>query len=191
MAMAKAMETKERILNAAEDVVLRDGVARLTLESAAAEAQLSKGGVLYHFPTRDALVGGMIRRMIDGFNEDLRLAGGGDEGDGLEPGSATRAYLRATFHPAPGPAREREDRLGAALIAAVAAQPTLLQPLQEEFERWQGELEHDGLDRDVATLVRLAADGLWLADLFGFAPPTPEQRVRLEAALEALTRRAQ
>jgi AcrR family transcriptional regulator len=53
----RAPTTKERIVSAAEEVVLRHGVSRLTLEAAALEAGLSKGGVLSHFPTRDALVG--------------------------------------------------------------------------------------------------------------------------------------
>ncbi len=72
--MEAATSTKERILNAAEGVVLRDGVARLTLEATAAEAGLSKGGVLYHFPSRDALVTGMVARLIDLFDRDLASA---------------------------------------------------------------------------------------------------------------------
>ena len=52
--------------------MLRDGVARLTLEAAAAEAGLSKGGVLYHFPTRDALVAGMVSKIIEEFDRRHR-----------------------------------------------------------------------------------------------------------------------
>lgn len=63
--------TKRRILDAAEQVVLRDGVGHLTLEAAASEAGLSKGGVLYHFPTRDALVAAMVARIIEQFDDDI------------------------------------------------------------------------------------------------------------------------
>src|SRR5664279_3356208 len=63
--------TKRRILDAAEQVVLRDGVGHLTLEAAAHEAGLSKGGVLYHFPTRDALVAAMVTRIIEQFEDDI------------------------------------------------------------------------------------------------------------------------
>ena len=182
--MAGGGDTKGRILDAAEMVVLRDGVARLTLDGAASEAGLSKGGVLYHFPSRDALVSAMVERLIDRFNRDLEVARRHDEG----AGAATRAYVRATFRPAPGPEREHEDRLGAALIAAVAAEPGLLAPLQAEFGRWQAEIEADGLDPARATLLRLAADGLWLSELFGFGPPAPALRLRLEQELENLTR---
>ena len=175
-------DTKSRILNAAEEVVLRDGVARLTLDAAAAEAGLSKGGVLYHFPTRDALVAGMVDKIIEEFERDIdrQLT------DADEPGSYTRAYIRATMAPnAPRP--DREDRLGAALIAAAAGQPALLVPLQEAADRWQARIEDDGLDPTVATLLRLACDGLWLCDLFGLARPNAALRGTLGARLERLT----
>ena len=107
-------------------------MARLTLDAAAAEAGLSKGGVLYHFPTRDALVAGMVAKIIEEFDRDID----GRLEDDEEPGRFLRAYIGATMEPgAPHP--DRQDRLGAALIAAAAAQPELLRPLQEAADRWQ------------------------------------------------------
>ncbi len=177
-------DTKARIVDAAEEVVLRDGVARLTLDAAAAEAGLSKGGVLYHFPTRDALVAGMVDKIIEAFDEDIEHLLEGDEG----AGSFTRAYIRATM--APSEHRpDREDRLGAALIAAAAAEPSLLVPLQRAADRWQARLESDGLDPTVATVLRLACDGLWLCDLFGLAPPAARLRTKVGIELERLAQR--
>ncbi len=176
--------TKARILDAAEEVVLRDGVARLTLDAAAAEAGLSKGGVLYHFPTRDSLVAAMVTKIIEEFDRDIerRL-----ENDDREPGCFTRAYIGATMEPS-APRPDREDRLGAALIAAAAAEPDLLVPLQRAADRWQARLEHDGLDRTMATVLRLACDGLWMCDLFGLAPPAPARRAAIAGALDLLAR---
>jgi len=175
--------TKDRIVEAAEEVVLRDGVARLTLQAAATEAGLSKGGVLYHFPTRDALVAGMVDKIIAEFERDIERHLDGDDG----PGSFSRAYLRATMEPG-SPRQNRQDRLGAAVIAASAAQPALLAPLQQAADRWQARLEDDGLDPTVATTLRLACDGLWLCDLFGLAAPSADLRASVGAALERLAR---
>ena len=72
--MGKGEDTKRRIVDAAEEVVLRDGVSRLTLGAAALEAGLSKGGVLYHFASRDALVAAMVDRIIEEFDRDLASA---------------------------------------------------------------------------------------------------------------------
>ncbi len=179
----RGSDTKSRIVAAAEEIVLRDGVAHLTLDAAAAGAGLSKGGVLYHFPTRDALVSGMVDALIASYDHEiLRLLP-----DAPGPGDYTRAYLRATVAPSSATS-ERDDRLGAALIAAAAAEPALLEPLQRAADRWQARLLDDGLDPAVALTVRLACDGLWMCDLFGLAPPSRSLRNRLERKLVAMTR---
>jgi len=175
--------TKRRILDAAEQVVLRDGVGHLTLEAAAAEAGLSKGGVLYHFHSRDALVAAMVHRIIEQFDQDIAayLPPAGSP-EAARPGVYARAYVRATFEPAtPG-----EERLGAALLAAAAAEPALLVPLQEAAARWQTALAGDGLDPTTVTAVRMACDGVWLCDLFGLAAPAGDLRASLHASLELL-----
>lgn len=178
--------TRERILTAAEDVVLRDGVARLTLEAAAAEAGVSKGGVLYHFRTRDALISAMVVRLTDAFGADVATAESADAG----PGSFTRAYVRATLRPVQSREEARMERLGAAVLAAVAAEPQLLEPLRAAFRDWQARVESDGLDPALATALRLAADGLWLADVFGFAFVSEELRAAVETELVRLSGRA-
>jgi AcrR family transcriptional regulator len=75
--VTRAEDTRERILFGAEEVVLRDGVAHLTLEAAANEAGISKGGILYHFGTRAALVAAMVERLSSRFDEDLEREGSG------------------------------------------------------------------------------------------------------------------
>lgn len=181
--MTKADQTRARILTAAENVVLRDGVGHLTLEATATEAGLSKGGVLYHFGTRDALVEAMVRRLIDSFHADLADRQAADSG----PGSFTRAYVGATFEPSRPPETERENRLGAALVAAASAEPTLLAPIQEDFAEMQRGVEGDGIDPARATVARLAADGLWLAELFGLGPIDPALRAAVAGVLVDLT----
>jgi AcrR family transcriptional regulator len=47
--------------------VVEEGVSGMTLEAVAREAGVSKGGLLYHFPSKEALIGGMIGRLIDRF----------------------------------------------------------------------------------------------------------------------------
>ena len=54
-----------KLLDAANAVVARQGIANLTLEAVAVEAGLSKGGLLHHFPTKDRLVEGLVRRCAE------------------------------------------------------------------------------------------------------------------------------
>ena len=148
----------------------------MTLEAVAREAGVSKGGLLYHFPSKELLISGMIGRLIEGFREALDRELAGERGSAS--GRWSRAYSRASF---------AEDRwyleVGAGLLAAVAEDQALLDPLRKGFADAQRWAERDGIDPAVATIVRLAADGLLFAELLGFAPP--EGRLR-ERALEAL-----
>lgn len=169
-------DTRARILCAAEDLVIRDGVSKLTLDAAAHEAGVSKGGILYHFPSRAALVTAMVQRFVVSFDADLARYGA------LEgtPGCFTRAYLEATIAPSEEPGDPRERRLGGALLAGVASDPDLLAPLRDRFAAWQEAVEADGLSAGLATVVRLCADGMWLSDLFELAPV--EDPLRTEVA---------
>jgi AcrR family transcriptional regulator len=172
---------REAVLRAASRVVAEEGVSGMTLEAVAREAGVSKGGLLYHFPSKEALIGGMIGRLIEGFEDalgrELRREEGGGGG-----GRWSRAYARASF---------TEDRwylhVSAGLLAAVAEDPALLDPLRKGYEDGQRWAERDGIDPAIATLVRLAADGLFFAEMLGFAPPKGALRARVLEALLLLT----
>jgi AcrR family transcriptional regulator len=183
-----ASNTRDRILDAAEAIVIRDGVARLTLDAAAAEATLSKGGVLYHFGTRDALVSAMVERLVQAFDADLIEAIDADDDPATADGRYVRAYVSATIRPALTPEELRRERAGAAVLAAMACEPELLEPLRRSFDRWQERLVGDGVDPVRATVARLAADGIWLVELFGFAPLAEPLRSQVAAFLEDLGR---
>ena len=155
----------------------------MSLEAVAREAGVSKGGVLYHFPTKEALISGMIGRLIEGFRDALGRELARERGSAS--GRWSRAYARASV---------AEDRwylqVSAGLLAAVAEDPALLDPLRRGFEDGQRWAERDGIDPSVGTLVRLAADGLFFAELFGFAPPEGRLRERVLEALLSLTKGA-
>lgn len=57
-------ERPEIILEAASAVLHRRGARALTIDAVAAEAGLSKGGVLHHFASKDALVAALVAREL-------------------------------------------------------------------------------------------------------------------------------
>lgn len=69
------------LLDAAEAVVLRDGAGSLTIDAVAKHAGVSKGGLLYAFATKDALIDAMMRRVVEGYQRavDAFLAEAGDD----------------------------------------------------------------------------------------------------------------
>ncbi|AUC56496.1 MULTISPECIES: TetR/AcrR family transcriptional regulator [Rhodobacterales] len=53
-----------RILAAARAIAAREGVAHTSFEAVAREAGLSKGGVLYNFPTKRGLMAALLKEML-------------------------------------------------------------------------------------------------------------------------------
>lgn len=166
------MSTRERILDAAEAVVDAQGVGRLTLDAVAQAAGVSKGGMLYHFPGKEALTVAMIERFTARFDAAVE----GLAAEDPEPvGRVTRAYLRATLGEAPatGPSF---DHACASITAALVAFPEHLAQVRAQSARWQARMEQDGLDPVLATVVRLAIDGLWLGENLSLLRLEPETR---------------
>lgn len=176
-------DTKRQIVEAAGRVVLDQGVAGLTLEAVAREAGLSKGGLLYHYGSKEALLGAMVERLI-GVTED-RIATSREADTGA--GSWTRGYLRACAVDDP-PKGDAEGRLGVAVLAAGAIDPGLLERLRQRQDTWRERLCGDGIDPATAQVVRLAADGLWMNDVFGLPVLDSEERAAVLDRLEGLTR---
>lgn len=176
--------TRTAILDAAQARLLARGPAGLVLDAVAADAGVSKGGLLYHFPSKDALIEGLTERMLVGFDE---VQGDLQTSDPSRTGAWTRAYLRSTVTEAGDPADD-SARLLAGLLAAIGGDPARLDSIRERFSAWQERLEDDGIDAVSATIVRLASDGLWLSALLGL--PSLEKRLgkRVLEALEAMTR---
>jgi AcrR family transcriptional regulator len=163
-------------------------VARLTLEAVAREAKLSKGGLLYHFATKEALIQAMLDRLIQHCEHEIEAHQQGD----IEPGHWTRAYVRRASEPRlsyPGEAGfPHSKELGAGLIVAATSNPRLLEPLRKRFQAWQQASESDGIDAARATIVRLAVDGLWLAELLGIWSPAGKLRAQVLNELIRLTK---
>ncbi|MGJ7911558.1 TetR/AcrR family transcriptional regulator [Neobacillus sp. LXY-1] len=158
-------KTRQDILDAAYALILEEGVSRLTLNAVAAKASVSKGGLLYHFPSKEALITGMIQDLFGQFNQQMRHETNEDE---HSPGKWTRAYVKTTF--LSGEREEKELRISAGLLAALENRSELLQPAQAFYQDWQEKMETDGIDPAIATVCRLAADGLWFSEMFGLAP---------------------
>ncbi len=159
------------ILDAAESVVVEQGASRLTLDAVAARAGVSKGGLLYNFPSKDALLEAMVARLCDHFEQAIAKA---KESAGSGSTDALKAYVMATLRTDP-----KQHRVAAALLAAVANDTRLLAPMREHNERFMTELAASRFDFAQSLAIWLATEGLWLLELFQLLPIASAQRRRL------------
>jgi AcrR family transcriptional regulator len=162
---------RRELLEAANAVIRRDGAQALTLDAVAAEAGVSKGGVLYHFGSKRALIDGLVDCWLDDFEAQF---------DGPD---FAAAYVRASDLSTAGPEVSASEF---GMLAALIEDPEVLEVARERHGAWMERMLGGALAREDAWLVRLAADGLWYSDLLGIAPPQGDDRRRLIARLLAL-----
>jgi len=173
--VARRTDTRKRLLDAAASVVRRDGAKALTLDAVAAEAGVSKGGLLYHFKTKRDLLDAMLEGWVEEFGAEIAAA---EEGKGFAHG-----YVKAADRTG-WAATERATQFG--LLAAMVDEPATLERVRARYAAWQNQLVAQAADPVDATVARLAADGLWLNDLLGLAPPAGELRKRVMERMLAL-----
>jgi AcrR family transcriptional regulator len=173
------LPTPERLLDAAERVVVRDGAARLTMDAVVQEAGISKGGLLYHFPSKEALLAAMVSRHCGAWQQRL------DEHVG-QRGRSAAGLLQALLdaHLDEGACAPRE--VGAALLAAAAANPDLLAEPRRRRAQFAEELAGQRGDEGLALVLMAAVDGLALADLLRLSILTPAQHDQLVGKLREL-----
>ena len=179
MSASAVRDTRSQILDAAEAVVMREGARNLTLDSVAAHAGISKGGLLYHFRSKEDLAAAMIERSIARFDNALADAA---KDDAVPVGRFTRAYVRASLGMTPL-SGEGFDSLCSSMTTALLSFPERLGPVQQQGQRTQREIEQDGLDPVLATIIRLAVDGLWLSENFNVMRFDPAMKAKVASRL--------
>jgi AcrR family transcriptional regulator len=166
--MPRTQNSKEIILDAAEQVVINAGAGNLTLDAVAAAAGVSKGGLLYNFPTKEALLQGLVERLHQQFDQALQAAITEFEG---EPGGQLKAYVVAALR-----GKKEMKRVCAAMLAAGANNPQLLSPARE-YNRARFSRLADNPDTFArAMIVVLATHGLWLMNLLETSPFSKAQQ---------------
>jgi AcrR family transcriptional regulator len=167
--------SQDAILDAAQAVVLERGASHVTLEAVAERAGLSKGGVLYHFQNKEAMLAALVERMVRTFTavveEKRRLLGG-------DPSRALEAHVEAVFSMG-----DQMNDAACALLPALASNPVLLEPLRALYREHHRELAASRVGQDQAAIVSLALDGLWLMDMFQISPLAPADEARIKALL--------
>jgi AcrR family transcriptional regulator len=174
-----ARRTRERILRAAAGAIRRAG-PNVSLDAIARTAEVSKGGLMHHFPTRERWMIALVESLYGDFEADVDAAVSKDD-TGL--GRLARAYIRASFV-----GMESSDEAGDShlLLAQLASSPAARRYLEELDTRWHAALVEDGLHPRMARLVIAAVEG---ADLGEERDQVDAQALQqLERDLLALTR---
>ncbi|PSL39830.1 TetR family transcriptional regulator [Labedella gwakjiensis] len=148
--MARPDSARDRILDAFQQLLVTSGERSATLDAVAAAAGVSKGGLLYHFASKDALVEGLIGRVqafVEADDERMRTA---EEGtvdyvirSSVDSGSPFDEALIAMSRLAQG--SHEEARTALASFRA----------------RWEAAIAASVGDPAIARTIMLVSDGLY------------------------------
>jgi AcrR family transcriptional regulator len=171
---------RQQLLDVAARLTSEQGMGAVTLDAISGASGVSKGGLLHHFPTKNALLDALFDELLARFDADIdqRMLD-----DPTSHGQFTRAYLMAVEG-----LRNSPDEAGhwAQVTIALLAEPRL----RQRWNSWMQERmdEYVGTDSSInAQIIRFAADGLWLADMLGSHPTDDAARQALLARMVELT----
>src|SRR5690625_2403144 len=166
--MLAGMSPRIRLLDLATEILRRGDV--LTLDTLAAEAELSKAGVIHHFRTKEGLMRAVIEAVLDRWEEELAARAAARPG----PHARLRAYIDHSF-------TETFDASNLAFLADVRLRDELRQLWSDRLSSW---LDDSG--KPSHTAARLLADGAWFNQALGTAEFSPDQKRELQAIAERL-----
>lgn len=175
--MTRQPKARQKVLDASREIVADRGAGCLTFDEIAAVSGVTRGGITYHFPTKQKLLQALVE---DDHEQWLRLEcelqPKNLEGETAELIAFIRSWTNENL--------ERR-RFVAGMLTAVTHDPPILDSVREyESERLSG-VQWDQSNVRLE-LLRLAAAGLFWADLFG-CPTVPKNlRKKLVAEMESL-----
>ena len=152
-----AKESKDRIVEGG--LALAAAGAPVTLESAARKAGLTKPGIMNHFPTKQALMLGLVDHVIDHWQQ-RHAQEIGQTPEAVTAAERIRAYLNCVL-------AGELDRTDVVMCTDVRYSEMMTARWVERMEPWLGVPE--GLDvtaQGKLLTARLVADGIWYSTAF-------------------------
>lgn len=178
--MSRPPRARESVLDAFEALLVEQGERAATMDATAKAAGVSKGGLLYHFGSKEALEAAVVARLHELVDEDVSAMAAAADGP-------IAYFLRSSAM--------ENDPLDRAVLAvsrlAQGGSPAAAEALRDIRERWADALRPETKGDAALDLVMLVSDGLYFNNaLSGGAIPGPVPRGRAMDALIALVERA-
>ena len=178
--MNSEINLKDKILQAACKLIEEQGMTHFTLENIAQRANVSKGGLLYHFPSKEILVQAMVEIFLKELKSSLRkdfLLSSQENDRTIQPINWLKNYIHICFNQ-----KIYLNQYKYAILAALTMDPKFLLPVRKFINESQEEML--SLDfSTIATMIRLTCEGLWLSELFGFQMVDDRTRINIKQKL--------
>lgn len=168
------LPTRQRILRAADAIATESGAGMVSLDAVAERAGISKGGLLYHFPTKGKLLQALVENHLERIEGML-----GDSDDQLGPNGVILTLLDHFLVEL-----QRKTPEGG-LLAALAEDPTILAPVAAYQARILHRIRANATDPALAETIFFAIQGWHHGRLLGMYVPSLAEMTALAENLRA------
>ncbi|GAA4734552.1 TetR/AcrR family transcriptional regulator [Isoptericola chiayiensis] len=159
---------RAKVLAAFTEILVTTGERAATLDAVADRAGVSKGGLLYHFGSKDALVDGLVEHLTELITADVATMRAAPEGP--------VAYLLRTSSDVDA---EFDRSYLAVAELARGAYPHARGALDTAERAWTDAVTEAVGDPAVARAVVLLSDGIYHRTSLGAAPPELDELLEL------------
>ncbi|UUL76317.1 TetR/AcrR family transcriptional regulator [Pseudarthrobacter sp. Fe7] len=178
--MPRKPVARDAVLDAFESLLIEVGERAATLDAVARKAGVSKGGLLYHFPNKEALIAVLLDRLEGLARADADAMASADEG-------AAAYFIRSSVW--------ADTPLDRAIVAATRLAEVAHEETRRRFasiqQRWLDEIAAD-VGAGLAKAVLYMGDGLYFNAMLSVGPAREGGAAgdveELLAALERLRR---
>jgi len=182
--MSRPPHARAAILAAAEEIVKDIGAANLTYDELVRRSGITRGGITYHFPTKDGLLRALVEHDLQRWNDCLADKRAACDAAAIPVRSPVVADLLAYIASGSEPSPET-SRLCAGLLSAATSSRDLNGPWRDFFDSHRKALDA-APDPDLAAILSLAVDGLFWLETLGLSSLPARRRASVVRRMTAL-----
>ncbi|MDQ2821490.1 MAG: TetR/AcrR family transcriptional regulator [Pseudomonadota bacterium] len=169
---------RDALLDVLESLIAEHSVHDVTLEGVAMRAGITRGGLIYHFKSKEELLLALVERMrqrLEAHCVDPAIA--------AEPGLKTFLIARINYAFS---MNLQEKKLMANLLAAASSYPSLLGPVKTMYDSGLQRLGQAVDSAGLALSVWTALDGFVLLEMLGLRHFSAEEKQQMRETLLVL-----
>ncbi len=148
---AKDTGARQKILEAADEVARESGPSNLSLDAVALKAGVSKGGLLYHFPSKAKLLEALVESHVVQFEDALQSI--------ARPQAGSQNSLIDAFLDLFPAEQAKKKPAAAAVLAALAENPDLTAPVRRYQRDLLDRMKDNASDPAMTIVAFLALHG--------------------------------
>lgn len=162
---------RDRLINCMMDIVRDEGAAALTYDNLVTKSGLTRGGILYHFPSKEAMLKGLVDHFLE---QEWGKVEKRWEKNGKTPDGLLKAELECAIE-----ADDKDQQISTSLLPVVIQNPAMMKEIQHIVEERYKNLDQASVGFEKAAIILLVIDAFEMSKAFGFTLLSEKKRKKI------------